>query len=275
MDPILIFAGAGVFGGIFIGAILTFFIMRATKKEPESPEPEQEEKSAGSRDGFQPTVSLWLDRKTGKVATEISGKLVTDPHKFNQRMRKGMMKLAGEWQRWLNIPGDLEIPESVQKPAEQKPPPVEKRPEPQVAPFSEPVKPQPAPEQKETVQVEPPQAASASQAFVQPQPISEKIRPPSILTRLVGAARTSEEDLVPAKSMVDQIDEILQEMLENSPLANRGIRIVEDPIKGVVVWVGLDNYEGIGAVPDQDILAMLRSAVEKWEKMADRDLKRP
>lgn len=275
MDPILIFAGAGVFGGIFIGAVLTFLIMRATRKGPEPSEPDREVKTASLKEGYQPMVSLWLDRKTGKLATEIHGKMIADPHKFSQRMRRGMLKLALEWQRWINIPGDLEMPASIRKPPKQQPPPIEKRPEPQAAPVQEPIKPQPAPERKETQLIVPSQETSASQTFIQPQPIPEKIKPPSILSSLVGAARSSEEDSQPAKSMVDQIDEILQEMLENSPLAKKGIRVVKDPVKGVVVWVGLDHYDGIGAVPDPEILAMLRSAVERWEKMAVRDLKRP
>ncbi len=269
MDPIIIFAVAGVFGGIFIGAVVTFMIVRATRKEPEPTESDREVKPVRSREGYQPTVSLWLDRKSGKLATEINGKMVADPHKFSQRMRRGMLKLANQWQGWLNIPGDLEVPAP-----KQQPPPVETRSEPRVVPVQEPLKPRPAQKQEETQQIKPPQEISAPPAYTPPQSIPEKKRPPSILSSLVGAAKSSEDDLVPAKSMVDQIDEILQEMMIDTPFAHKGIRVMEDPVKGVVVWVGLDHYEGIGAVPDPDILAMLRSAVEKWEKRTTRDLKR-
>ncbi|MCJ7622875.1 MAG: hypothetical protein MUO76_05180 [Anaerolineaceae bacterium] len=269
MDPILIFAGAGLFGGIFIGAVLTFLIMRTTRKEPEPTEPDREVNPVGFREGYQPTVSLWLNRKTGKLAIDISGKMVADPHKFSQKMRRGMLKLAKEWQHWLNIPGDLEMPAPI-----KQTPPVEQPREPQTVPVREPIKPKPAHEQIETHQIIRPQETSASRTFTTPQPIPEKIKPPSILSSLVGAARSSEDDLIPAKSMVDQIDGILQEMMIDTSFAKRGIRVVEDPVKGVIVWVGLDQYEGIGAVPDPDILAMLRSAVERWEQKVARDLKR-
>ena len=45
--------------------------------------------------------------------------------------------------------------------------------------------------------------------------------------------------------------------------------ITEDPFKGVIVWVGLDKYEGIDDVPDKDIRIVIRAAVAEWEKQAD------
>ncbi len=70
----------------------------------------------------------------------------------------------------------------------------------------------------------------------------------------------------PPLSITAQIDEILQEMLKNSPLASRLIRLVELPSKGVVVMVGKDQYEGVDAVPDEDIRQLIRSAVTEWER---------
>lgn len=70
----------------------------------------------------------------------------------------------------------------------------------------------------------------------------------------------------PPLSITAQIDEILQEMLKNSPLASRLIRLIELPSKGVAVMVGLDRYEGVEAVPDEDIRQMIRLAVAEWER---------
>jgi hypothetical protein len=55
-------------------------------------------------------------------------------------------------------------------------------------------------------------------------------------------------------------------MLQNSPLASRHIRLIELPTKGVVVMVGLDRYEGVEAVPDEDVRQMIRLAVAEWER---------
>ncbi len=69
----------------------------------------------------------------------------------------------------------------------------------------------------------------------------------------------------PAKSIVAQIDEILQELLKGTAQENRGIRLMELPGKGMVVMVGLNQYQGVDEVPDEEIRGLIRSAVSEWE----------
>jgi hypothetical protein len=73
----------------------------------------------------------------------------------------------------------------------------------------------------------------------------------------------------PPASIVGQIDEILQEMLPSSPLSTKAIRLSEDLHHGVIVWVGIDHYAGIDAVPDPEIQKFIRSAVSEWEKRTE------
>ena len=70
------------------------------------------------------------------------------------------------------------------------------------------------------------------------------------------------------KSITAQIDDVLQDMLDESAHENQAIRLIEDPGKGVVVMVGLDQYEGVEAVPDPEIRSLIRSAVAEWESRA-------
>jgi hypothetical protein len=65
---------------------------------------------------------------------------------------------------------------------------------------------------------------------------------------------------------VAQIDQILQDRLVETPLAGRGIQLQESPEGGVIVWVGLQRFEGIDAVPDPEVKTAIRQAVEAWEK---------
>lgn len=71
-----------------------------------------------------------------------------------------------------------------------------------------------------------------------------------------------------SKSIAAQVDEILQEMLKNSPLAARAIKLMELPGKGMVVMVGLDQYDGVDQVPDDEIRSLIRSAAAEWERQA-------
>ena len=68
-------------------------------------------------------------------------------------------------------------------------------------------------------------------------------------------------------TMVGQIDEILQRLLaSNTSLAHRGVRLMEVPPAGVVVWVGLERFDGLDAVPYPDVKQVIQAAVDEWEK---------
>lgn len=68
------------------------------------------------------------------------------------------------------------------------------------------------------------------------------------------------ESSIPAK-----INAILQKMLLNTPLENRGISMGDWPGRGVVFMVGLDIYDDIHQIPDADIRQVIRNAVAAWE----------
>ncbi len=70
-------------------------------------------------------------------------------------------------------------------------------------------------------------------------------------------------------SIVEQINDILQETIKDTPLAARMIRLVEDPREGVVVWVGLEHFPGVDSVPDPEIKAALRRAANEWERRTE------
>ncbi len=66
-------------------------------------------------------------------------------------------------------------------------------------------------------------------------------------------------------TMVGQIDAILQAKLAGTPLATRGIRLVESVHGGAMVIVGMQRYAGVGDVPDAEVQAVIRAAIAEWE----------
>jgi len=79
-------------------------------------------------------------------------------------------------------------------------------------------------------------------------------------------AAKKDEKPAPATTMVGQINEILQLRIANTNLAAKGVVMIESPSGGVYVYVGMDKYEGVDAVPDEEIKAAIRSAIAEWEK---------
>ena len=125
-----------------------------------------------------------------------------------------------------------------------------------------------------------------AQAAPKPVPVSPPVSPSAPLTpaeqvlitnlnqpkvepvpaRISLIPKKKSEQPAAALSMVQQIDQILQLKLVDTPLAGQGIKIQEAPGGGVLVMVGLKKYEGVGDVPDPAIKAVLQAAVAEWEK---------
>ena len=89
----------------------------------------------------------------------------------------------------------------------------------------------------------------------------------------VGAAPAGlslEKPKLPTGSIASQVNDILQVMLIKTPLEKRGIRLFELPGKGMVVMVGLNQYDSVDEVPEEIIQKVIKLAVQKWEKQMSR-----
>ncbi len=80
-----------------------------------------------------------------------------------------------------------------------------------------------------------------------------------------SAAAPSEPPSSAPTSLIGQIDAILQTKLVGTPLATRGVRLVESANGGATVVVGLSRYAEVGDVPDLDVQALIRAAIAEWE----------
>lgn len=172
-------------------------------------------------------LRLWLDERE-RPALDLDGQRA-DNAPFSDAHRKRLIALLNVMRPWI----------------EGKPAPV--------APPPAPVAAAPAP------QTMPPPAP------VTHAPVSRPISTPIPASAAKPIAKMEDKPTAPL-SMVGQIDEILQERLERSPLAERGIRLIESPEGGVIVAVGVQRFNGVGEVSDPQIQAELRAAIAEWEK---------
>ncbi len=108
------------------------------------------------------------------------------------------------------------------------------------------------------------------QASPTPQPTRSEPAapvPPFINSEPARVVATTEPPR--STSIVSQINEILQEMLEVSSLSERKISITQEPSMGVMVWVDGIKYPGVDSVPENEVKNLIKSAVMKWEKKND------
>jgi len=121
------------------------------------------------------------------------------------------------------------------------------------------------------------ESVSAAAPALQKEPPAEPVRPPSVVAGMTNALADVLQPTVkvePSKSIVEQIDAIFQSMLIGTPYENQKIYIAEDTRHGVIVRIGNDLYEGVGAVPEGEVKTLLRGAVSEWERQQEQKRRR-
>jgi len=67
-------------------------------------------------------------------------------------------------------------------------------------------------------------------------------------------------------SVIDEVNDILQKKLTGSPLAGKGIHLMENHNKEIRFWVGLNSYDDVDEIPDPEVRQIIDAAVKEWEK---------
>jgi len=111
-----------------------------------------------------------------------------------------------------------------------------------------------------------PTPAPAPITATPPQPAAQPT--PSKPVKSSGNKGKDDEAEAPPTSIVGQINLVLQKNIANTPLASRGVTLMESLSGGVNVYVGIQRYELIDDVPDEEIRAAIRAAISEWEDTA-------
>jgi hypothetical protein len=72
-----------------------------------------------------------------------------------------------------------------------------------------------------------------------------------------------------SQSMVSQVDAILQEKIHHAGMEKWAIRLTEFPQRGMVIMVGLEQYDSIDEVPYEQARNIIRQSISEWEQRAD------
>ncbi len=188
----------------------------------------------GKKGRYIPVVRLWRDKQSRTIIVEAEGKSYVSAIPLDETNRRELEMVAREFRGWLgmginNSPTPMETPPGGLDAT---------------------------PKGVNT-------AVATEAAVVVPGSTKAKLIPRNPATSVVA---TEAVQLVGSKSIVMQIEDILQDLISSGPLASQGVHLSEDLTKGVIVTVGSEKYEGIDAVPDPEIKSVIRAAVAEWEK---------
>lgn len=106
-----------------------------------------------------------------------------------------------------------------------------------------------------------PTPALARTASPAPQPT-----PVSPAAAVSPAPKKDDKPATAPTTMVGQINAILQTRIASTKFAEQGVTMIESPSGGVYVYVGLNKFEGIDSVPDEEIKSVIRAAIAEWER---------
>ena len=68
------------------------------------------------------------------------------------------------------------------------------------------------------------------------------------------------------KTIAEQIDEVLQEQVRGTPLAERGLRIRPGPRGEALFDLDGESYPAVDDVPDMEVREALKAAIAAWEQ---------
>ncbi|MEP0805533.1 MAG: hypothetical protein HRF47_08585 [Chloroflexota bacterium] len=112
----------------------------------------------------------------------------------------------------------------------------------------------------------PPAPVSTPITSTPPVPPPQPPSPTSASKPAPAPAKKAAEPEPAPTSIVEQVNAILQTRIAGTPLASPGIILMESATGGVLVYVGVNKYEGVDAIPDEAVKAAIRAAIVEWEQ---------
>lgn len=252
-DPIIFIfiAVSSICMGFLLGFVVRGFTRRNAKSEDApSTKKEKTEKSTPKKApnrNWTEVANLWRDRRNGSFIFQVENEFYKQGSDLTTKERRLLLKVVMDFYRWLEPPTARPSgTEETVKPA-----------------FSIENK------QDELVQSELPSDSFRSVPVEAESQNNQKgnLSATNMITRALRS--DVKNSAVPTKSMVAQMDEILQEKLQVSDMQKWAVRLAELPGKGMVVLVGLEQYSYIDDVPYERVRKIIRESVAEWEKRAE------
>ena len=185
-------------------------------------------------------VILWRELPSGTLSADFDGQTVHSGEEISVEQRRRLIQMVKDLRPWLTPQAaPIAVPPSPTAPADGAP----------AAPA--------APAETAVPVSQPPTIPLGSRP-----PLPAVIALPPVVIQQKGPISP-----VPP-TIAKQIDDILQERIADTPMANRGLALVELPGHEIAFKVGLQQYDSIDKIPDPEVAAAYRAAIKQWENHA-------
>jgi hypothetical protein len=286
MDNPIILVVVGIFFGgavgLLLGLGLVFLRRRSKDKKLQAVDPEPISNSTpppplpvplrnSPKDSVE-ILSVWRNERTGKLLAFLETKPISPSYLTSEHKDKISQILAGLHSMIGDVAPPVSPPQAT--PTTSASPSLTEQTTLPASPLGiAPLESPPTPQMVEPGldSEEPPPAGQPQKVYFAdtlPEPVSLR----QALTGnpfKINVPSTIQKSVTAPKSIVEQIDEILQTKLVDSPFSDREIRLKEAP-NGMTVLIGSYKYEGIDAVPDPAIRALIKEAAREWNEKVSR-----
>jgi len=268
----LIMIGVVGIAALIIGAIIGNMAGRRGSKPPKNKKLLAEIK----KEGYAEIAALWYSPATKHIVTKMGAEHFREFENLPVEQQKKALRLADLFNEWVHPVIPVEE-KPVETPAEiNSEPPIETPAE--VAPLADETTPQMTSTRPGATKPLPFVETEPEKVEILPIPPAfiaheepEREEPPKAETPVVEPfkplpAEEAHTDSIKAKTVAGQISDIIAEMIQDSPLREKGIKLIERPDHGVDVWYGVEKFDGVGSIPYPEVKQLIREAAARWEK---------
>jgi hypothetical protein len=239
--------------GLLIGLLVSTLFNREPKSSLENPLPDKL-----ANDGYSEGARIFSSPANKKIVLFMDGDYYENFSLLTPEQKRRAQRLIEGVNDWTNVLPKSAPPLPTQSSATI---PAEKITEP-IPVISTPTKPALDVKDDPDVAIIPgllPKSETLEDLGIEVPSIVEPI--PAVVS--LNIAKPKQEK---PKTIVDQINDVLDQLVEGTENAKKGIRLEDNGHQGVTVWVGLTRYEGVDAVTDPQIQQLIKDAVAKWEE---------
>jgi uncharacterized membrane-anchored protein YhcB (DUF1043 family) len=243
IDPkfLYIIIAASLCCGFVIGYILRGLFRKNARSEEKSESGMQVQaedlKEKSQNHHYKEIAQLWFDTRDRKLIFQIGEKYFKRADDLSPKDRVKLGKVVSNFYHWLE-------PDELSK-------------------------------QKESRSSQPKQSGNLESVQIHSNSMTPKDEnSPNINSGSANQPRQSSmPDVNPSalfsQSMVSQVDAILQEKIHRAGMEKWAIRLTEFPQRGMVIMVGLEQYESIDEVPYEQARNIIRKSITEWEQRAE------